>query len=536
MQNEELFWADQIADSIINRKKFHYTEDSIPKFSPYTVKTSASLSGVLHIGRLSDTIRSESVYRALKDHGNKAKLIWVAEDMDPLRKIPKGVPKSYEKYLGMAVTDLPDPHGCHKNYAEHHKEEYLKVIHDFVSTKLEIYSTREEYKKGSFKPYIKKVLENTEKIIEIQNQYRKEPLENWSPWKPICEKCGKLSTTHLTEFNDKTFSYECKDYNFESTTATGCGHKGGDDPLKGNGKLMWKSEWAAEWAMWKIVSEGAGKEYQVPGSAFWINGEICEKILNFPMPKPIFYEHLMIDNKKMSASLGNVIYPKDWLEVSYPEHLRMFYNKKVMKTRSFSWQDLPRMYDEFDKLARVTFGEEKLDNKKELQHYKRLYEISTLKSKKKPLQVTFALAAMVSQVFTEEKDAVAMLKKTGHFDQKNAKDIKDRLAKARTWLDNHVPEDQKFSIQEKVPEGLDLNDKQLEALQRIAEILKKGSYNEDSLYQEFYNICKDIDITPKDLFKAGYNVLLNKDRGPKLASLILAIGSENVISLFEKAS
>ena len=125
---EGLFWADQIAQEIINREKFRYLDLPMKKFDVYTVKTSASLSGVLHIGRLSDTIRSSSVYEALKDAGVKAKLIWVAEDMDPLRKVPEGVPKEYEKYLGMAVTDIPDPKGCHNSYAEHHVSEYFKVI------------------------------------------------------------------------------------------------------------------------------------------------------------------------------------------------------------------------------------------------------------------------------------------------------------------------------------------------------------------------------------------------------------------------
>src|SRR3989344_5683571 len=106
---DELFWADQLAKQIISRKKFHYLGKKIPEFGEYVVKTSASLSGVLHIGRLSDTIRGETVFKALKDAKVKAKLIWVAEDMDPLRKVPKNVPADFEKYLGMPVTDVPDP-------------------------------------------------------------------------------------------------------------------------------------------------------------------------------------------------------------------------------------------------------------------------------------------------------------------------------------------------------------------------------------------------------------------------------------------
>ncbi len=537
-EEEQLFWADQIASSVIDRKKFHYTDDIIPKFSAYTVKTSASMSGVLHIGRLSDTIRSESVYRALKDAGKKARLIWVAEDMDPFRKVPATAPKSFEKYLGMPVTDMPDPHGCHKSYADHYRDEYLSVIHNFVSTKMPIYSTRAEYKKGSFKKYTKIILKHVKDIAEIQNRHRmehhQEPLRQWSPWKPICENCGKLVTTHLTEFNDNAFGYECRDYKFESGVAKGCGHKGTDDPLKGNGKLMWKSEWAAEWALWKVVSEGGGKEYQVPGSAFWINAEICEKILGFPAPKPIFYEHLMIDNKKMSASLGNVIYPKDWLEVAHPELLRLFYNKKIMKTRSFSWSELPRIYDEFDDIARIYSGEKKLENKKEQAHYTRLYDIVRLGKARKPLLMSFSHAMMICQVFREEDDIIAALKKTGHYEADKKKEIMEMIEKARVYLDKHVPEEHKFQLQEKVPEGIVLSEKQKEGLRRVAEALKLESFNEDSLYEEFFNICKDMELQPKELFEAGYKVLLNKTRGPRLATLILSVGAEKVIGMFEK--
>ena len=415
---DELFWADQLAKQIISRKKFHYTGSEIPRFKEYTVKTSASLSGVLHIGRLSDTIRSESVVIALKDAGVKTRFIWVAENMDPLRKVPKGVPDDFEKYIGMPVTDIPDAEGCHSSYAEHHTEEYFKVVDEFVATKMEKFSMREEYKKGHFNPFIKKILEKIEEVKEIQNRYRTNPLdESWSPWTPICENCGKIVTPRVVSFDSGIVDYVCQDYKFESTTAKGCGFKGENNPLKGNGKLLWKSEWASQWARWQVASEGAGKEYQVPNSAWWINGEITEKILDFPMPVPIFYEHIMIDNQKMSASVGNVVYPKEWLEVAHPELLRFFYNKRLMTTRSFSWKDLPNLYDEYDKISKVHFGGIKLENKKEEAHYKRLFEVSHSKDIKKPIELSFSHASIIAQIFPEEEDAVKSMEKTGHYDK-----------------------------------------------------------------------------------------------------------------------
>ncbi|MBI2145065.1 lysine--tRNA ligase, partial [Candidatus Woesearchaeota archaeon] len=313
----DLFWADQLARKIVSRDKFRYSDKKIPQFKEYVVKTSASISGVLHIGRLSDTVRGASVYRALVDAGEKARFIWVAEDMDPLRKIPAGVPESFDKHIGMSVSTLPDPDGCHKSYAEHHTDEYFGVLHNFVFEEMERFSMQDEYGKGNFNDYISRLLDSTKLLREIQNKHRTNPLkDDWSPWTPVCESCGKIVTPRVKFTEDKKVTYVCKDYLFETTVAKGCNHKGEADPLKDAGKLAWKSEWAAQWARWGIATEGAGKEYQVPGSAFWINAEICERILDFPSPEPIFYEHLTIDGVKMSASLGNVVYPRQWLEVA----------------------------------------------------------------------------------------------------------------------------------------------------------------------------------------------------------------------------
>ena len=532
--DESIFWADQLAKQIISREKFRYLDKKSPKFDEYTIKTAASLSGVLHIGRLSDTIRNESVVIALKDAQVKTRFIWVADDMDPLRKIPHGVPANFERYIGMPVTDVPDSEGCHDSYAGHHIEEYFKVLDNFVVTKMERLSMREEYKKGSFNLFIKKILDNVDMVKDIQNTYRTNPLrKNWSPWTPVCENCGKLFSPHVTNLKDGIIEYTCKDYEFESATAKGCGFKGESDPLKGNGKLVYKSEGAAQWARWRISCEGWGKEYQVPNSAFWINAEICEKILDFPSPTVFFYEHLMINNQKMSASIGNVVYPKDWLEVAPPELLRLFYNKRLMTTRSFSWKDLPNLYDEYDKIANVYFDVSKLENKKEESHYKRLFEISHAESIQKPIKLSFSHAVVIAQIFPDEETAIKSMEKTGHYSKEQHDVIFDRLHKAKIWLKKYAPDDIKFEVQKSVPKNIQLTEKEKESLHAVVASLKEKDYDEKSLYLEFFDIAKKFELKPEDFFKGAYKVLLNKDKGPKLAAFVLAFGKEKVIKLFE---
>ncbi len=535
-QGFDLFWADQLATKIIGRDKYRYLDKKFEKPREFVVKTAASLSGVLHIGRLSDTIRNASVHRALLDAGAKSKLIWISDDLDPLRKIPKGVPAEFEKYLGSPVSMIPDYEGCHESYAKHHLEEYLKVIREFIFEDMEIFSMKDEYAKGNFRPFIKKLIEKADTIREIQNRHRTNPLKkDWMPWSPLCSSCGKIITTRVSEVDEKTgvVSYVCKDYLFETTVAKGCGHKGENDPQKDIGKLAYKSEWAAQWARWEVSCEGAGKEYQVPNSAFWINAEICEKVLDFPSPETFFYEHLTIEGVKMSASLGNVVYPRQWLEVASPQLLRFFYNKRLMTSRSFSWKELPLLYDEYDKAAAVYFGKAVVENEKERSHIKRLYEISNKVNSRGidvPSALSFSHAAMVAQVFSDEKDIISSLEKTGQYHKEENRQIMQRIKEARVWITLYAPDEVKYVLQQYVSDEVKskLSQPQIKALKALAEKLKVKKLDEKELYNECYSIAKEAGLQPPEFFKAAYLVLLNKERGPKLAPFLLALGERAV--------
>jgi len=530
---EGMFWADQKAGEVVNRK-FHYIEGDVPEFKEYVVKTSASISGVLHIGRLSDSIRGDSVARALDDSGYNAKLIWVAEDMDPLRKIPEGVPESYSEYIGAPVTNIPDPDGCHASYAEHHTSAYMEVFEEFIRSKITKYSMSEEYKKGSFNPYIKAMLENLDSVIKIQNKYRENPLPaGWSPFTPICTNCGKVITARLKGFDGKIASYKCEDYSFETTTAKGCGHEGEMDPLKDPGKLMWKGEWAAQWDRWQVSAEGAGKEYVVPTSAWWVNAEIAEKIHGFPMPVPIFYEHIMIDGQKMSASLGNVVYPRDWLKVAPSNLLRFFYNKKIMKTRSFSFGELPKLYDDYDTHARMYAGETKTQNEKEMMHMKRLFEISQVRALEIPPPLPFSHACMVSQIFTDEESITKSLKRSGHYDENAKEQMVERLALARNWAKKYAPEESKINLDidvEKTKEELDGLQKKF--LKELADWLLESDRTSDEINEKIYTTSKDLDMPLKTTFAAIYMAIMGAERGPRASTFIASLDKKWVIERF----
>lgn len=520
--SENVFWANALAKQIRDRNSFFFTKKPLPKVKKWSVKSSSSLSGVLHIGRLSDLIRTEAVSRALEKQKVKKDFIYVTEDMDPLRSIPKGVPKKFEQFIGMPVSDVPDPFGCHKSYAEHFVSDFLKVIDQFLFSKPKVFSMRKEYKNGSFNDSIKILVKNADRVREIIESKQDSRLpENWSPWKPICEKCGKLQTTTVEKLEGLKIHYVCRDYNFEKHVAKGCGFQGESDLRKANGKLVWKSEWAAQWEHWNVCSEGAGKEYESKNSAYWVNAEICERVLEFPMPVPIFYEHLTVDGKKMSASKGNVVYPRDWLLVSRPEVLKYLYMKRIMKSRSFSWKDIPDLELELDRAI--------LSKDNELVEYSRVNGRELVS-----VPVDYLTVASLVQLFSSERELLERISSMGIVSKKISSGEKaallERIEKARKWIENYAPTQFRLSFLEKTnKETLNqISPGAKNLFPAIAEKIAK-SKNPEQVQQAVFSVAKENNVSPKEAFKSIYLVLTGKDSGPRVGLLVFALGKEKSV-------
>ncbi len=47
----------------------------------------------------------------LRERGERARLIYVADTYDPLRKVYPFLPKEYEAHVGKPLSEIPDPEG-----------------------------------------------------------------------------------------------------------------------------------------------------------------------------------------------------------------------------------------------------------------------------------------------------------------------------------------------------------------------------------------------------------------------------------------
>jgi len=217
---------------------------------------------------------------------------------------------------------------------------------------------------------------------------------------------------------------------------------------------------------------------------------------------------------KMSKSKGNVLTLEEVEEIYEPEIARyLFVGTRPNKGFEISFDnDVIKIYEDYDELERKYYSG-KADEQE-----KKIYEFSRLKvSKTKPDKISFR--HMVTLVQTGKTSGL-----------KGANKI--RAEKVANWLENYAGDDMKFEIQEEIK--IDLNGSEKEALKILRERLKEKNFNEDELLNEFYGIAEEVGIEPKDFFGVAYGVIIGKAKGPRLASLILAVGKNKIIKLLDK--
>lgn len=585
MESEEVnFWADELANSIIQRKSYNYISKKVPDLKVLTVKSSTSISGVPHIGNASDVFRAEAVVRALRDAGQKVRFIWVAENMDPLRKVPSGIPDRFEAYLGQSVSELPCPEDCCGSYSEHFVNLFMDSLRDHFGVTLEVIYMHNIYASGQLYPLIKAALDNIDRLREIINPYRETPLpENWIPWKPVCENCGKIITTRMTGRDGDEVAYSCEDYQFKHRNIEGCHYEGVSDIRKGRGKLLWRVEWASQWPLWKIVFEPFGKEHgvncphdvggPVVGSgSFWVAGNVCEEIFDWPEPCPTKgpnplqpYEYVLIGKQKMSSSKGNCIATWDWTSFSSPQSLKLFFLRKPKsqanlmdstlegkKYTLFDTElDIPKLNDDlvdyaklyYDYRADAILTKLKIDSNR-VEMYKRLYYLCQITEnmpseipKVLPTSTILALIPLEKIIGTSNiiQKAIEIAKKIYSVPEINEEDqsqIEIDFSRAKKYLELYAPDKIKFEITEKVDPNIqnEFTTDHLKALRMFSDRFESNEWDETDLEKEIYSIGKEILGKGKLMFQVLYKLLLGRDSGPRLAPLLLAMDKTWVLN------
>jgi lysyl-tRNA synthetase class 1 len=121
---------------------------------------------------------------------------------------------------------------------------------------------------------------------------------------------------------------------------------------------------------------------------------------------------------------------------------------------------------------------------------------------------------------------------------KNEKnELQKRLIYSKNWIEKYAPVELRIQINEHAPEEIKekLNDDEKMALRLMIEELNNES-NEEELQSHIYQIARQNAVEPKRFFQLMYQIILNRDNGPRLGPFMFVIGKEKVIRLLEEAA
>ncbi len=506
-------WLDKVADEVIAREKKLGRNLSLLR-----VESGLGASGLPHIGSVGDAIRSYGVKLALESAGYKSELIAYSDDFDGLRKVPAGFPAWLKDYISHPVSRIPDPFDCHPSYAEH-VGSLLRDSLDKLGVEYRFQSGSEAYKSGVLNEQIRTILKHSKtigkKINELVGQSKYE--ENL-PYTPVCAQCGRVYTTQSVSFDARhdTVHYRCYGTKLGEKFLKGCGFEGDAKISEGNGKLMWKVEFAARWAALDIRFEAYGKELT---DSVKINDWVAEHVLKSPPPYHARYELFQDKSgRKMSKSVGNLVTPDEWLQYASPESLRLLMYKRIVGARNVSVEDVPLMMDEFDALEDYYFSRKRDPNQMKDAKQRGLYEYSVfLRIPERPrthapYRLLEQLAAVapphgLESFVSKRLAAYGLVKeKTEELDRR----IRWAAAFAQRAGRGETP-------------AVEIGSSQKKALHDFVERLQKCR-TADDVQNLAFDVAKGNGLRPGELFPVMYSILLGVERGPRLGPYVIDAG------------
>ena len=479
--------------------------------------TAITPSGPIHVGNLREILTTEAIYRALKERGVDAELLYIGDTFDPLRKVYPFLPPSYEKYIGMPLSDIPCPCGAHENYAAHFLEPFFESLKEIGIRPRKEYA-HEMYRSGRYNEAIKLALDNAETIREIMKRVAKRELpSSWMPFNVKCSSCGRLDG-EITSYEYPIARYACRS----------CGNEGEVNLTAGGvGKLPWRVDWPARWHMLGVTFEAFGKDHAAAGSSWDTGKEIVKEVYHHEPPMPLVYEFIQLKGKgAMHSSTGTAISAEEILRMTPPEVLR-FLLMKYEPSRHIDFDSglgLLDLVDEYDRYERVYFGIE--EEGVGMKEPKRVYELSQPYPERMPptppVQIPYRHLVTLIQIAGDWEGVLRILKRNGEIETLSAYEeekLKERVEKVRYWLEHFAPENVKFSVQ-KQPPKIALADEQKKLLAALRDALESTKWKPEDIHNTIHTVAAEQgevmgrNVT-KELFTLIYRMFLGKERGPR---------------------
>ena len=514
-------WAREVAERVVRER---------PDEEVYTVASGVSPSGFVHIGNFREIATPYLVAKELRNMGKNVRFILSIDDFDRFRKVPGNIDSSFEKYIGMPYTAIPSPFEGAETYAEYMTNRFLGEL-EAMDVEVECIYQTNEYKSGRYAEEIKKAMDRRGEIFDIIDEFRTQDAEEgekekFYPISIFCPECGKDSTT-ISSYDEKTgeVKYSCE-----------CGYEGSLDILEArNIKLQWKVDWPMRWMAEKVTFETGGADHSAANGSKAVSEEIVKKIYDYLPPVYIPYNFIGVKggDAKMSSSKGNVLTITDLLKV-YDKNIIWWFYTRFAPMHPFDIaldNDVIRYYSEFDRWVKMYFNGNIDDKNKEIIALTGVQE-DYLNNP------NFSYLATFLPIVNNDVDLLKELLSKENIDC-DSWFFDKRLEMAKYWVETYGEKYRITLLEDRNNEYFDtLTDEEKGWLDKTKELLDEEYATSDDLQTALYAVVKDEVLEDKELkkvqkryFQILYNMLLGKDKGPKLGLFLMAIDKEKIKNL-----
>ncbi len=495
---------------------------------PVIFETGFGPSGLPHIGTFSEVARTSWVQRAFSQLSDRpTRLVAFSDDLDGLRKVPENIPNGdmVGEHLGKPLCDIPDPFGEEDSFAGYMNAQLCSFLDSF-GFDYEFVSSKDRYRNGDFNAGLLRILERYDEVRDvIIPTLREHKREDWSPFFPICENCGKVNNTRVTDVHpdDGAVSYVC-DQSFRGSEA--CGHSGTVEVTDGNVKVGWKVDWAMRWYSLGIDYEMYGKDLIESAE---LSGDIVRALGGEP-PAGMFYEMFLDENgAKISKSKGTGLSIDEWLQYGPLESLAWYIFKNPGKAKRLFFETIPRSTDQYLD-ARTEFGTtESTDARRDTPiFFIDADAIDAGDDVSYDSEISYSmLMNLVSVLNTDDRDIVwDYLRQYDDSVEQDADVIDDLIDRALRYYRDFVLPTKEFRLPD---------DEVMVGVEQLVDFL--ADYDGDDaeeIQSAAYSAGKDNDISLGKWFKSMYRLLLGQDRGPRLGTFIHLYGVDETRQLIEE--
>jgi lysyl-tRNA synthetase, class I len=523
-------WADDLAASVSG---------------PQVVNDSKTPSGTVHVGSLRGPVILDVIARALRARGLETTYLYGVDDMDPMDAQALLTPDAVDRYMGAPLAHIPDQvEDGHASYARHHAQVFIDLFDGLGIRPDRYYWMSDIYPTGDMDGYIRTALDKAAAVRDIYRRVANvQHPDAWLPVSVVCPNCGKIGTTFATDWDGKTVHVECR---LDLVTwAQGCGFHGRIAPFGGRAKLPWNLEWAAQWSLFGVTIEPCGKDLATAGGSRDRSDAIAREIYEREPPLNVPYEFLNIGGKKMSTSKGTGAAAHAIVDVIPPEQVRLLFLRPrpnhAIEFDPEGTDQIPRLFDEFDRLADATAGKEVRGDLPpgyaSIFRYALLDADADVAGEATAYRPAFGHLALLAQVPNVDIRARMEAEKGSALTAREEAILDERIRAARAWLAAYAPERAVVTVRDELPAeavaGLD--DDQRRYLGRLAETdtpLTSGEAWQDRIF----SVAGEEGLPNGRAFAAIYAAFLGRANGPRAGWLLASLDRGFVLDRLRAAA